>query len=114
ANKDPTGKHLFVEFVRTVQASGAGFVPYLWPKPGSENPVEKISYVKGFTPWGWVIGSGVYVDTVDAAIAQRAASFGALGLALGAALLVLGTLISRNLLQQLGGEPAYARGIARS
>ena len=114
ANKDPNGKHLFVEFVRTVKASGAGFVPYLWPKPGSDKPVEKISYVKGFTPWGWVIGSGVYIDTVDAAIGERAIGFGFLALALGAALLVLGTLIARNLLQQLGGEPAYARDIARS
>ena len=114
ANKDPNGKHLFVEFVRTVKASGAGFVPYLWPKPGSDKPVEKISYVKGFTPWGWVIGSGVYIDTVDAAIGERAIGFGFLALVLGAALLALGTLIARNLLQQLGGEPAYARGIARS
>ena len=113
-NKDPNGKPLFTEFVRTVQASGAGFVPYLWPKPGSEKPVEKTSYVKGFAPWGWVIGSGVYIDTVDAAIWQRARGFGLLALVLGAVLLGIGTLISRNLLLQLGGEPAYARRIARS
>jgi len=114
ANKDPNGKQLFVEFVRTVQASGAGFVPYLWPKAGSDTPVEKTSYVKGFAPWGWVIGSGVYIDTVNAAIWQRALGFGAVALLLGAALLVVGTLISRNLLHQLGGEPGYARSIARS
>ena len=113
-NKDPNGKPLFTEFVRTVQASGAGFVPYLWPKPGSEKPVEKTSYVKGFAPWGWVIGSGVYIDTVDAAIWQRARGFGLLALVLGAVLLGIGTLISRSLLLQLGGEPAYARRIARS
>ena len=113
ANKDPNGKQLFVDFVRTVQANGAGFVPYLWPKAGSDKPVEKTSYVKGFAPWGWVIGSGVYVDTVDAAIWKRAMGFGALALALGVVLLVIGTLISRNLLRQLGGEPDYARTIAR-
>jgi methyl-accepting chemotaxis protein len=50
--KDPTGKQLFVEFVRVVKASSAGFVDYLWPKPGSDAPVPKISYVKGFEPWG--------------------------------------------------------------
>ena len=113
-NKDPNGKPLFTEFVRTVEASGAGFVPYLWPKPGSDTPVEKTSYVKGFAPWGWVIGSGVYIDTVNAAIWQRALGFGVVALVLGAALLVLGTLVSRNLLRQLGGEPDYARSIARS
>ncbi|MDD2547479.1 MAG: methyl-accepting chemotaxis protein, partial [Burkholderiaceae bacterium] len=112
-NKDASGKPLFVDFVRTVQAQGAGFVPYLWPKVGSETPVEKTSYVKGFAPWGWVIGSGVYIDTVNAVVWERAAVFGAVALALGAALLVLGTLIGRQLLSQLGGEPEYARSIAR-
>lgn len=61
-----------------------------------------------------MIGSGVYIDTVNAAIWKRAMGFGAVALALGAALLVVGTLISRNLLRQLGGEPDYARHIARS
>ena len=113
-NKDPNGLALFVEFVRTVKAQGAGFVPYMWPKAGSDTPVEKTSYVKGFEPWGWVIGSGVYIDTVNAAIWQRALGFGELALVLAAAPLVLGTLVSRNLLRQLGGEPDYARSIARS
>ena len=63
---DPNGKHLFVEFVETVKRDGAGFVDYMWPKPGSEAPVAKISYVAGFAPWGWVIGSGIYLDDVDA------------------------------------------------
>ncbi|MGH1574726.1 cache domain-containing protein [Methylobacterium sp. P31] len=59
---DPTGKHLFVEVADRVKRAGAGFVPYMWPKPGADQPVEKISYVRGFEPWGWVIGSGVYAD----------------------------------------------------
>ena len=60
--KDPNGFSLFVGFADMVRKNGQGFVPYLWPKPGMEQPVEKISYVKGFEPWGWVIGSGIYVD----------------------------------------------------
>ena len=64
--KDPAGKHLFVEFAETVKKDGAGFVSYLWPKPGFDQPVPKISYVKGFAPWGWVIGSGIYIDDIDA------------------------------------------------
>jgi len=59
---DPTGKHLFVEVAEQVKRAGAGFVPYMWPKPGADQPVEKISYVRGFEPWGWVIGTGVYAD----------------------------------------------------
>lgn len=48
--KDPAGKALFVEFVKTVKADGAGFVFYLWPKVGEEQPVPKVSYVQGFAP----------------------------------------------------------------
>ncbi len=49
--KDPNGKFLFVDFVDTVKKSGAGFVPYEWPKPGFEKPQPKLSYVVGFAPW---------------------------------------------------------------
>ncbi|GLQ33494.1 methyl-accepting chemotaxis protein [Litoribrevibacter albus] len=63
--KDPEGTFLFVDMVNVVKKSGSGFVPYLWPKPGKDEPVEKISYVKGFPAWGWVIGSGIYLDDVE-------------------------------------------------
>ncbi|NHZ33912.1 hypothetical protein F0185_09960 [Massilia sp. CCM 8692] len=112
--KDPTGKFFFTEFAETVKTSGAGFVFYMWPKPGSENPVQKVSYVKGFAPWGWIVGSGVYLDTVDATIHARLLSFSLGALALAGVLLGIGLLIGRGLLRQLGGEPGYAAGIARS
>ncbi len=63
--KDPNGKKLFVEFVKVVKAQGSGFVPYMWPKAGTDDPVDKLSYVKGFEPWGWIIGSGIYIDDVE-------------------------------------------------
>jgi len=112
-NKDPTGKQLFVEFVNTVKAKGAGYVYYLWPKPGSDKPVQKVSYVKGFAPWGWVIGSGVYIDTVDAEIGGRVVAFSIGTLVLAAVLLVVGLVVARSLLRQLGGEPGYATDITR-
>jgi methyl-accepting chemotaxis protein len=112
-NKDPSGKALFVAFVDTVRSSGGGFVPYLWPKPGEEKPVEKLSYVKGFAPWGWVIGSGVYIDSVDAAVFTAAVNTGLQALLLMGLLLALGLAVSRSLLRQIGGEPAYASDVAR-
>lgn len=65
--KDPTGFALFAEMVKVVRAQGKGEVPYQWPKPGSDVAVDKISYVQGFAPWGWVVGTGIYVDDVQAA-----------------------------------------------
>ncbi len=64
--KDPNGKALFVDFVDVVRKGGAGFVPYEWPKPGFDRPQPKLSYVVGFAPWGWVIGTGVYIDDLSA------------------------------------------------
>ncbi|MDN4502049.1 methyl-accepting chemotaxis protein [Alteromonadaceae bacterium BrNp21-10] len=62
--KDPEGKALFVEMVNVVRDRGEGSVAYMWPFPGTDEPVDKISYVKGFAPWGWIVGSGVYLDDV--------------------------------------------------
>ena len=71
---DPTGKRIFVEFVKAVKASPTGqdFVDYLWPKPGFEEPVLKYSHVAGFAPWGWVVGTGVYADDLAAMFRNNA------------------------------------------
>jgi len=70
AKKDPDGKALFMEMVKVAQNAGAGFVNYQWEKPGHDQPQPKISYVKLHPKWGWIIGSGLYVDDLEAAINQ--------------------------------------------
>jgi methyl-accepting chemotaxis protein len=70
--KDPNGKKLFVEFVAVCQQKGEGFVDYMWPKPGYSQPVPKLSYVKLFKPWGWVVGTGVYLETAEASFKAEA------------------------------------------
>ena len=69
--KDPNGKKLFVEFVKVCKDKGEGFVDYQWPKPGGTKPVPKISFVKLYQPWGWIIGSGVYIDDVAPQMARQ-------------------------------------------
>lgn len=64
--KDPKGKLVFVEFARVCREQGQGMVPYLWPKPGASQPVPKYSYVKLYEPWGWVVGTGIYIDDMQA------------------------------------------------
>ncbi|WP_419797952.1 MAG: methyl-accepting chemotaxis protein [Terasakiella sp.] len=64
--KDPDGKMLFQDIVKVAKTSKEGSIEYRWPKPGFTEPVDKISYVKLFEPWGWVIGTGVYLDEVQA------------------------------------------------
>ncbi len=60
--KDPKGKRFFAEFVEVCEKNGEGFVDYMWPKHEGQEPVPKISYVKLFKPWGWIIGTGIYID----------------------------------------------------
>ena len=62
--KDPNGVRLFTRMVEVCTSRGEGLVEYLWPKPGSTEPEPKISFVKLYRPWGWIVGSGVYVDDV--------------------------------------------------
>lgn len=68
--KDPNGKRLFVEMVKECDANGEGFVEYMWPKPGMAEPVSKLSYVKLFKPWGWIVGTGIYLDDINTVKAQ--------------------------------------------
>lgn len=63
--RDPNGIQLFVEMVRIVNTQGEGFFAYQWDRAGSSEPLDKISYVKLFQPWGWVIGTGIYLDDVN-------------------------------------------------
>ncbi|MES2950328.1 MAG: methyl-accepting chemotaxis protein [Pseudomonadota bacterium] len=56
------GVPLLDTFVKKVQTEKSGLVSYQWPRPGSDLPVEKLSFVQGFAPWGWIIGSGMYMD----------------------------------------------------
>jgi len=63
--KDGNGKAFFVDMANSVKAQGDGFVDYIWPLPGEDAPTEKISYVKEFEPWGWTIGSGIYLTHLN-------------------------------------------------
>lgn len=96
---DPTGLHLFTAMADLVKAHGGGTIPYMWPRPGSTDPVPKLSYVKEFAPWGWIIGTGLYVDDLDAARQRLGWTLAALGLAtaalLGGVVWMLGRGVSR-------------------
>ncbi|MBB6506847.1 methyl-accepting chemotaxis protein [Rhizobium soli] len=113
-NKDPNGKFLFVEFTNVVKAGGQGFVDYYWPKPGAAEPVEKYSHVIGFSPWGWIVGTGVYTDDLKAMFRQDAMKFAAM-FAGGAVLLLAGAWfvvrsVTRPIRQVKGVLTAIAAG----
>jgi PAS domain S-box-containing protein len=66
AYEDPNGIRIFVRFVEIVRERGSGYAQYTWQWKDQKDRIEpKISYVKGFAPWGWIIGTGIYVDDVQ-------------------------------------------------
>ena len=111
--KDPAGNALFVAFVDTVKRDGAGFVEYLWPKPGYAEPVAKVSYVRGLTSWGWIVGSGIYVDDVDAQVRSANLKILALTLTVAAMLLLVTLRIGRSIATPINKAVAVAEALAQ-
>lgn len=102
--KDPTSKLILIEFVRTVKAQGAGYVEYMWARPGMTQPIPKIFYVKGFEPWGWMIGSSVYIEDIEAAFYRQCKMLAATILVSLAILALIAWRINTSILRQIGGE----------
>ena len=68
---DSNGTLVFVKFVKTVKNHAAGYVDYAWQwKDDPDRIAPKISYVRGFKPWGWIVGTGIYVEDVTREIAS--------------------------------------------
>lgn len=60
--------------VNICRTDGQGYVEYLWPKPMKDRLVEeqlKISYVALFAPWDWVVGTGIYIDDIEADVEKK-------------------------------------------
>lgn len=70
--KDENGKKIFKAFVHVTNNESEGYVDYVWPKPGFKKAQEKVSFVKLFKPFGWVIGTGEYVEDVTKKLQQEA------------------------------------------
>jgi PAS domain S-box-containing protein len=69
--RDPRGVHIFVEFANLVRRQGEGYIDYVWEsKDDPRRLVPKESYIKWFEPWGWVIGTGIYIEDVNLEIAR--------------------------------------------
>ncbi|WP_079433325.1 methyl-accepting chemotaxis protein [Zoogloea sp. LCSB751] len=108
--KDTNGKTMITEMVK-VAATGGGFVDYWFPKAGETTPQPKLSYAAPFAPWGWVLGTGIYVDDVDSQFRSIATLLGGISLGLLLLLGVVGWRVSTSVTSQLGGEPTEATAV---
>ncbi|HZI09819.1 MAG TPA: methyl-accepting chemotaxis protein [Myxococcus sp.] len=111
--RDARGKAVFVDIVTLARARGEGSLAYHATRPGSPDPIPKESYVKLFRPWGWVLGTGVYVEDVEREVAQVRRR---ILLAVGGALLLAalaGAYVSRRVVRPVRALADAAHRVAR-
>src|SRR5690242_5550060 len=68
--RDSNGVRFNADLITAAQ-HGGGFVPFLFPRAGEAGPVPKIGYALAIEPWGWMVGSGVYIDDIDVIFHER-------------------------------------------
>ncbi|WP_438696814.1 methyl-accepting chemotaxis protein [Vogesella sp.] len=110
--KDASGAPLKPLFEQALQSGGGkGLVAYVWDKPGFDTPQDKISYIATTAGWGWVLGTGIYLDDVQAGFMAQAYVLIVEVLLAVALVVTVGYLIRRSVMQQLGGDPALTRDV---
>ncbi|MDO9695389.1 MAG: cache domain-containing protein [Candidatus Latescibacteria bacterium] len=112
---DPHGKLIFVAMADVVRREGAGYVDYMWQwKDDPARVVPKLSYVMGFAPWGWIIGTGVYTDDVDREVAAVTGRLQAAALLILAAVTLLLVFLLRTSYQAERGRLLTAAALKTS
>ncbi|HJW11710.1 MAG TPA: cache domain-containing protein, partial [Albitalea sp.] len=108
--KDADGTDVLAAMLSGAKAStdGNAFVPTNFPRPGQTEPQPKLQYVSTVAGWNWIVGSGMYMDDVDAQVRQALVNNLALVLLLLAGIGSIGFVVARSVLRQIGGEPTQA------
>jgi len=108
--KDGTGQDLLRQISDALAASrdGRAFVSAMFPRPGQQALVPKLQYAARVDGWNWFVGSGLYMDDVDAAVRQALLKDLALVAVLVLLVAAVGWAVLRSVLRQIGGDPAQA------
>jgi len=102
ADKDTHGRLYLQDLLTAAARPGGGFVEYWFPKPGQKQASPKLGYAAGFAPWGWMIGTGLYVDDVSAAYSAHLTTIVAgQVLPVAAVTVLLAALIARSVVRPI-------------
>ncbi len=107
---------LNVDYIRVMIAgakAGGGLAFYQFPRPGSDVPAPKVSFAMGYAPWNWMIGTGIYIDDIDAEFRAAAWRFGGIALVVTLAALGLVTLLARDIARPLIRLAGVAQRLAK-
>ncbi|WP_028535091.1 methyl-accepting chemotaxis protein [Paludibacterium yongneupense] len=105
----PDGRTTVVQaYDNALQTHHYAFADAMTARAGSEGKYPKLNGVYRFQPWGWVVGTGVYVDDISTTFWQDAALLLAIGLIVLCTVFILSGVMGRQIIAALGGEPGYA------
>jgi len=98
---DINGKKIVFDMTEKVKKEKEGIVDYLWPLPNTTEPLQKRSYVKGFLPWKWIVGTGIYITDTKKMIDEVNSIINSLWITLFVLVIISGlltaiTIISMN------------------
>jgi len=100
-SQDGSGKYHWREFAKVGKESGEGFVHYDFITPDGEKIRPKISYVKVFKPWGWMLMTGIYIDDINTVFYRNLVIMGAVALVVLVIIVGMSTVIGRGIAKPL-------------
>ena len=108
--KDGNGLDLLQQINDALRASPSGqvFVPAMFSRPGQQQLVPKLQFAMRVDGWNWFVGSGLYMDDVDAAVRSALLKDVALVALVMLLVVAVGWAVLRSVLHQIGGDPAQA------
>ena len=111
--RDAKGVRILYELVDLAKRDGWHYLSYLWPKSGVAEPVDKLSTARLYAPWGWVLGTGIYIDDVDRTFWRVALVLCGIVAVAAILLLVLALLIARSIVRPIGRAVGVADQLAK-
>jgi methyl-accepting chemotaxis protein len=111
-SRDAAGTYHFREMVKVATEQGAGFVAYEYQMPGGKDVKSKISYVRAFKPWGWVVATGVFDEEIQAAVHDAEIKLAMAALVIVLVLVAAVLFVSRSITLPLGAITGRMRSLA--
>ena len=110
--KDATGKPIIGSMLEVLKTADKGTTEYVFPKPGTKEPLPKLTFVEKFKPWNAFFGTGVWIDDIEAEYRATLLKLAWFGLSILAVVAAITFGVNRNITGSLGSLKAKMAKLA--
>ncbi len=110
----PNGMSVVDAYLEALKGGDFAFVRIYTKRPQGDVEVPKMSAIVRIPEWGWLLGTGVFIDDIDSAFRRYLIEFGVIGGAVLLAVVALAVSLARGIYRAVGGEPSYAAEAAQA